>query len=249
MGGPPGRRAVTQVAAAARRAVAVHERRRRLERLGRDGRRRRERVGQRQSLLELEQLAHEVQVRRDDGTALLHQSVRLDEAQLRVAHQVSDGNRRRPRDARVTVHEHGAAVRSGLLYKQKKQFEISTLFLELTIHQHAINKPRSNVHFFLNSLSRTFPDSQLARARSHAILPTRTWQARRVFSLCHVFLKHAPFSRDSLGALSCRAVFALREKKQNKQGPLSRAAISASQAKRLAAVTHAALPDALLSLI
>ena len=81
----------------------------------------RERIGgPPQSLLELEQLAHEVQVRRDDGSALLDEGVGFDEAELRVAHQIRDGDGGRARDARVAVDQHGAAVRSRFLCENKE---------------------------------------------------------------------------------------------------------------------------------
>lgn len=115
---PPGRREVA--ARSGRRTVA----RFRVIGFGSGGRRRSddgrdwiEQRGTAQTLLELEQLAHKVQIGRDYGTALLDESVRLDEREPGVTHQVRDGDGRRARDARVTMHQHGAAVRSRLLCK------------------------------------------------------------------------------------------------------------------------------------
>ena len=64
-----------------------------------------------EKLFEFEQLAHEVEIGRDDGPALLDQRVGVDQRQAGVGHQVGDGDGRRARHARVAVHQHGAALR------------------------------------------------------------------------------------------------------------------------------------------
>lgn len=74
------------------------------------GRRRRAHVGRAvqhprrdQSLFQLQQLSHEVQIGRDDGAGALHQLVRLDHRQPFILHHVGDDYGRRARNARLTM--------------------------------------------------------------------------------------------------------------------------------------------------
>lgn len=66
-------------------------------------------AGRPQALLQLQQLAHEVQVRADDRARILHQLVRLHHRQALVPHYVGDGDRRATRHAGLTMHQHAAA--------------------------------------------------------------------------------------------------------------------------------------------
>lgn len=52
-------------------------------------------VSRPQTLFEFQQLAHEVEIGRDDGSPLLHHRVGLHQRERRVSHQVGDGHRRR----------------------------------------------------------------------------------------------------------------------------------------------------------
>lgn len=72
-------------------------------------------AGRPQTLFQLQQLAHEVQVRADDRTRVLHQFVRLHHRQAFVSHYVGDGDRRAARYAGLTMHQHAAASFSRLL--------------------------------------------------------------------------------------------------------------------------------------
>ena len=62
------------------------------------------------ALFELEQLAHEVEVGRDDRSTLLDRVERVHHRPAVPGHQVGDHQRRRPRHARLTVNEHLAAT-------------------------------------------------------------------------------------------------------------------------------------------
>ena len=89
-----------------------------------------------QSLLELEQLAHKIQIGRDDGSPLLDHRVRLDQTQRGVAHQIGDRDSRRPRYAGVTVNQNGSITRPGLICckrnKKKKQLTYLLSILHYT---------------------------------------------------------------------------------------------------------------------
>ena len=61
-------------------------------------------AGRPQTLLELQQLPHEVQVRADDWPRVLHKFVRLHHRQALVPHYVRDRDRRAARHSCLTVH-------------------------------------------------------------------------------------------------------------------------------------------------
>lgn len=60
-----------------------------------------------ETLLELQQLAHEVKIWRDDRSRHLHQLVSLQQRQRLVAHHIGNGNGSRSRDAGLTMQQHG----------------------------------------------------------------------------------------------------------------------------------------------
>lgn len=59
-----------------------------------------------QILLQLQQLAHEVQIGRDDRPGHFHQLVGLQQGERLVPHDVGDGNGGAPRNPRVAVQQH-----------------------------------------------------------------------------------------------------------------------------------------------
>ena len=77
--------------------------------------------GSLKALLELEQLAHEVQIGRNDGTPLLDHRVRLDQSERRVTHQVGDGDGRRSRNSRVAMDQHGPVRFARLICKKSRK--------------------------------------------------------------------------------------------------------------------------------
>lgn len=50
--------------------------------------------GSPESLFKFQQLAHEIEIGRDDGPSLLHHRVGIDQTQPSVTHEVSDGDGR-----------------------------------------------------------------------------------------------------------------------------------------------------------
>jgi len=77
--------------------------------------------GSLKALLELEQLAHEVQIGRNDGTPLLDHRVGLDQSERRVTHQVGDGDGRRSRNSRVAMDQHGSVRFPRFICKDSKK--------------------------------------------------------------------------------------------------------------------------------
>lgn len=83
-----------------------------------------------QALLELQQLTHEVQVRADDRTRVLHQFVRLHHRQAFVPHYISDRDCCAARYTSLTVHQHAASSLPRFLWNKKKtNCEINTCFV------------------------------------------------------------------------------------------------------------------------
>uniref|UniRef100_A0A182QNQ1 Uncharacterized protein n=1 Tax=Anopheles farauti TaxID=69004 RepID=A0A182QNQ1_9DIPT len=66
-------------------------------------------------LLQLEQLTHEVEVGRDDGTGELHQLVCFQQRKTLVAHHVRDRDRGTAADAGLTVEQHSRTLFPGFL--------------------------------------------------------------------------------------------------------------------------------------
>lgn len=85
-------------------------------------------TGRPESLLELQQLSHEVEVRADDGTRVLHQLVSLHHRQAHVSHYVGDCYRRAARYARLTVHEDAPTRFPCFLWKTKKKIKLDFLY-------------------------------------------------------------------------------------------------------------------------
>ena len=72
-----------------------------------------------QVLLELQQLAQEVEVGRDDGALAFDELVGVAHGQLGVLEDVGDGDGGRPRDTGVAVDQHIGAVLPGIVCKEK----------------------------------------------------------------------------------------------------------------------------------
>ena len=73
-----------------------------------------------ETFLELEKLAHEVEVGCDNRALLFHGLVRVHHGHRGAAHQVGDGQRGRSRHARLTVDQHAAAGLPGFLCKNRQ---------------------------------------------------------------------------------------------------------------------------------
>lgn len=82
-------------------------------------------AGRSQALLKLQQLTHEIQIRTDDRTCVLHQLVRLYHRQTLVPHYVGDRDRCTARHAGLTVHQHAAAGLPRFLWNIKTDCEIT----------------------------------------------------------------------------------------------------------------------------
>ncbi len=78
-------------------------------------------LGPSQSLFKLQQLAHEIEIWRNDWTTLFDHRVGFDQAQLGVTHQVSDGDSRRTGDASVAMNQHCSAAAPCFIYKEKEK--------------------------------------------------------------------------------------------------------------------------------
>lgn len=74
-----------------------------------------------ESLFEFQQLTHKIEIGRDDGTALLDHRVSLDQTQLGVTHQVSDGDGWRTRNARVTMDQNRTATATSFICQSKME--------------------------------------------------------------------------------------------------------------------------------
>lgn len=92
-----------------RRCRCRRRRRRRRCRRGFVVRRANDVAGRPQTLLELKKLTHEVQIRTDDRTRVLHQFIRVHHRQSLVPHYVSNCDRGTARNASLTVHQHAAS--------------------------------------------------------------------------------------------------------------------------------------------
>lgn len=68
--------------------------------------------------LPLHQLAHEVEVRRDDETPRLHVLIGVDHSHARVFHQVGDDDGGGARHPGLAVHQHPSACLSGIVCNQ-----------------------------------------------------------------------------------------------------------------------------------
>lgn len=74
-------------------------------------------------VLELQQLAHEAEVWRDDGAPLPHSVKRLLQAQTLRLHQVRHADGGRARDTRLAVHQHFSTFSLHLVWKGKEKQE------------------------------------------------------------------------------------------------------------------------------
>jgi hypothetical protein len=79
-------------------------------------------IGSPESLFEFQQLTHKIEIGRNDGTALLDHRVSLDQTQLGVTHQVSDGDGWRTRNARVTMDQNRTATATSFICQSKRKF-------------------------------------------------------------------------------------------------------------------------------
>lgn len=77
-----------------------------------------------EALLKLEELAHEVEVRGDDGAGGLDQLVSFNHAHPPVLHDIGDGYRRRSRDTSLAVDQHAAVTFLRLLYEGEGLLEV-----------------------------------------------------------------------------------------------------------------------------
>ena len=73
-----------------------------------------------QALLQLHQLTHEVEVRRNDGTFRLDEFVSVAHAHQSVLHNVGDGDCGRARDASLTVDQHSTVSLPTLICKESQ---------------------------------------------------------------------------------------------------------------------------------
>lgn len=91
------------------------------------------RRGRQDLVLELQQLAHEAEVRRDDGAPLPHSVKRLLQAQPLRLHQVRHADGGRARDTRLAVHQHLSAFSLHLVWKgteKQEHFRYDLFFLK-----------------------------------------------------------------------------------------------------------------------
>lgn len=77
-----------------------------------------------QILLQLQQLAHEVEVRRDDGAGQFHHLVRFQQGHGLVPHDVGYGNGGTAADAGLTVEQHGGTFFPGVLNEFEGLLEV-----------------------------------------------------------------------------------------------------------------------------
>lgn len=92
-----------------------------------DNRRRRRRFQlavRNQRLLELQQLAHEVKVRRNDWPGQFHHLVRFQQRHGLVPHDVGYRDRSAAADSGLTVQQHGGTTFPGLLDKVESLLEV-----------------------------------------------------------------------------------------------------------------------------
>lgn len=66
-------------------------------------------------LFQFQQLTHEAEVGRDDGTPAFHVFVRVDQTHVPVTHEVGDGDGRRARDPRLTMDQDVTSTFTSLL--------------------------------------------------------------------------------------------------------------------------------------
>lgn len=90
-------------------------------------------AGRPQTLLELQQLTHEVQIRTDDWTRALHQLIRLHHRQALVSHYVGDCNRRAARHAGLTMYQHTTSGFPRFLWNTKTNCTMINVFLTMLI--------------------------------------------------------------------------------------------------------------------
>ena len=74
-----------------------------------------------QSLFKFQQLAHKVEIWRDDWTTLFDHRVGFHQAQLGVTHQVSDGDGRRTGNASVAMNQHCSTGASRFICRKQKK--------------------------------------------------------------------------------------------------------------------------------
>lgn len=110
-------------------------RRRRCRRFGIFRRRVDDIAGRPQTLLEFQQLTHEVQIRTDDWTRALHQLVRLHHRQALVSHYVGDCNRRAARHAGLTMYQHATSGFPRFLWNTKTNCTMIIYFLLFWLSQ------------------------------------------------------------------------------------------------------------------
>lgn len=106
-------------------AAVVDQEERRLTRRNDGRRRRRLQLSVRdQILFQLQQLTHEVEVRRDDWTGKLHHLVGFQQRDGLVAHDVGYRNRSATADTGLTVQQHGGTFFPGILNEFEGLLEV-----------------------------------------------------------------------------------------------------------------------------
>ena len=101
-------------------------------------------------LFQLQQLAHEVEVRGDDATLALDERIHVCHRRYQVSHQVGYRDGGRPRHARPTVHQYSTASATSLVCNNQSKTSLHFPQSTTAFHRQQIEFNDRNVHILQN---------------------------------------------------------------------------------------------------